>query len=45
VTRGTARLDQPKYVCHMSDRFLQLILYFIAGLAALFFVVAVSIII
>jgi hypothetical protein len=29
----------------MSDRFLQLILYFIAGLAALFFVMAISIII
>jgi hypothetical protein len=29
----------------MSDRFLHLILYFIAGLAALLFVVAISIII
>ena len=27
----------------MSDRFLQLVLYFIGGLAAIFFVVAVSV--
>jgi hypothetical protein len=45
VTLGTARRHWPKYVCEMSDRFLQLILYFLAALAAFFFVMAVGIVI